>query len=151
LLNLFDQQRADKLSHLQAKLATNFFDIQKLNNALIHSSYINENKMTDYLSNERLEFLGDAVLKLVVSQYLFETYNEDEGRLTKVRSAVISDKVLAEIAREMMLSEYLLMGDNEQRNKGFERDRVLSDTLEAIIGALYLDSGLVGDKNIGCI
>ncbi len=113
-----------------------------LREALTHSSYCNERQKTESC-NERLEFLGDAVLGLVTGQYLYETYSHQmEGKLSKLRAAVVCEKTLAKLARELGLGEALLLGHGEEKTGGRNRDSVLSDAFEAVIAAIYLDSDL---------
>jgi len=109
--------------------------------AFTHRSYLNENK--DLRSNERLEFLGDAVLELVVSEYLFETYtNYQEGDLTSFRAAVVRTESLAEEATRLGLGKFLFMSKGEEASGGRERPYILANTFEALLGAIYLDSGM---------
>lgn len=113
-----------------------------LREALTHSSYYNEHHQKE-ACNERLEFLGDAVLGLVAGQYLYETYaHQAEGKLSQLRAAVVCEKTLAKLAREMNLGEKLLLGHGEEKTGGRNRDSVLSDAFEAVIAAIYLDSDL---------
>lgn len=110
--------------------------------AVTHRSFVNESGRT-VKDNERLEYLGDSVLGLVVNEYLFKAFEEyQEGKLAKIKSAVVSEATLAKIAREMSLGEYILMGRGEEHSGGRERPSILANTLEAVIGAVYLDSGL---------
>lgn len=109
--------------------------------ALTHSSYSNENK--DYKFNERLEFLGDSVLSIVISDYLFKTErNLPEGELTKLRANIVCEESLSEVAGQIHLGEYLLLGKGEEATGGRERISILADALEAVIAAIYLDGGL---------
>ncbi|MDE5754603.1 MAG: ribonuclease III [Oscillospiraceae bacterium] len=110
--------------------------------ALSHSSYANEKKKLRK-SNERLEFLGDSVLSVVVSQYLFEHYPDlPEGELTKIRAALVCEKSLHKFARRIHLGDYLLLGKGESHTGGRERPSILADAFEAVIAAIYLDGGL---------
>ena len=133
----------DKLEKFQKNIGYAFENKALLRTALTHSSFLNENREKGRKSNERLEFLGDAVLGLVIGQYLFET-NPDvhEGILTKARAATVCENTLAQIADEIELSDYLIMGKGELRNGGNKRKSSLSDATEAVIAAIYLDSGL---------
>ena len=107
--------------------------------AFTHKSYA---KLTQTKDNERLEFLGDAVLQLVVSTHLYKTYPDlNEGLLAKVRALLVSQPTLARIARDLRIDEFLLVGRNEERNKAMQRDSLLCDALEAVYGAVYLDGG----------
>lgn len=109
--------------------------------ALTHSSYSNENK--NYKFNERLEFLGDSVLSIVISDYLFKKEkNLPEGELTKLRANIVCEESLSEVAGQIHLGEYLLLGKGEEATGGRERISILADALEAVIAAIYLDGGL---------
>ncbi len=114
-----------------------------LKQALIHTSYANEKKMNHLLSNERLEFLGDAVLELTVSDFLY-TKNKDmpEGKLTKTRASVVCEKSLSFLARQISLGKYIKLGKGEELSGGRDRDSIISDAFEAVIGAIYLDGGI---------
>lgn len=124
------------------QLGYTFHHPQLLATALTHSSYQNE-KNNGCECNERLEFLGDAVLGLVAGQYLYETYShQPEGKLSKLRAAVVCEKTLAKLARSMDLGSQLRLGHGEEKTGGRNRDSILSDALEAVIAAIYLDSDL---------
>lgn len=116
-----------------------FFDDKKLlKKALTHSSYAHENESED---NERLEFLGDAVLELIVSNYIFNEYHSlKEGGLTKMRASLVCQESLASMARKVNLGKFIFLGKGEAKNKGYRRDSILSDCFEGLIGAVYLDS-----------
>ncbi|OLS01732.1 ribonuclease III [Tissierella creatinophila] len=130
-----------KLKTLEEKLNYSFKDKKNLTIALTHTSYANENKLGIISSNERLEFLGDAILNLIVSQYLYKKYpNYSEGELTKIRAKVVCESSLAYVAREICVGDYLLLGKGEESTGGRERESILADTTEAIIGAVYMDS-----------
>ena len=119
-----------------------FNDKVLLRQAFTHRSYINENREEGLEHNERIEFLGDAVLELVVTNYLFFKYPEKpEGELTAFRSALVNTASLASVAAKLGMSEYLLLSRGEERDTGRARQYILADTLEAFIGALYLDQG----------
>ncbi len=128
---------------LMKKTGWNFRNKEYLITALTHASLINErtiNKTGDY---ERQEFLGDAVLELVVSDYLFRTRSElNEGELTKLRSSLVCEQTLARCAKELELSEYILLGKGEEKLGSRYHDSIVSDVFEAVIGALYLDGGM---------
>lgn len=112
-----------------------------------HSSYANEKRRGHLGSNERLEFLGDAVLELVSSEFLFEKYRErPEGELTRKRASLVCEPSLALCAREYGVDKYLLLGKGEEMTGGRNRDSLVSDALEALIGAIYLDGGLANAK-----
>lgn len=120
-----------------------FKDVTYIENALTHSSYANERKSRgiSYPSNERLEFLGDAVLQILISEYLYENYKcYSEGALTKMRQNLVCEKTLSEIARGISLGDYINLGRGEELTDCRNRPKVLADTLEAIVAAIYLDS-----------
>lgn len=126
---------------LEKNLSYSFKDKELLRKALTHSSYGNENNMRITENNERLEFLGDTVLNLVVSQYLYKKYpNYPEGELTKIRAKVVCESSLAYGARRIGVGEYLLLGRGEEATGGRDRESILADAMEAIMGAIYLDS-----------
>lgn len=111
--------------------------------AFLHRSYTNSESDIDSLSNERLEFLGDAVLELVVREFMYKKHPQmDEGELSLIRSVLVSKKVLAEKARDINLGKYMLLGYGEEKTGGREKESILADALEAVIGAIYLDSGM---------
>lgn len=115
--------------------------------ALTHSSYANEKRMKKHSDNERLEFLGDAVLEIVSSEHLYKSYPDlPEGELTKLRASLVCEPTLAECAQQLHLGEYLLLGKGEDRTGGRKRKSILSDALEAVIGAVYLDGGFANAK-----
>lgn len=110
--------------------------------ALCHRSYLNENPKSNLEHNERLEFLGDAVLELVTTEYLYKKYpKKNEGELTGLRAALVNAKMLAEIAKELNLNEFLLLSRGEREETGKARIYILANTFEAMIGAIYLDQG----------
>lgn len=120
-----------------------FRDVMYLENALTHSSFANERKAKgiSYPSNERLEFLGDAVLQITVSEYLYKQFKKySEGTLTKIRQYLVCEKTLAAIAMGIGLGEYINVGRGEELTDCRNRPKVLADTLEALVGAIYLDS-----------
>ncbi|SHH07686.1 ribonuclease-3 [Tepidibacter thalassicus DSM 15285] len=111
--------------------------------ALTHSSYANENKKSNIKYNERLEFLGDSVLGIIISHYLFVNQKDlPEGELTKLRANIVCEESLSDVAKELNLGKYLLLGKGEEISGGRERISILADAMEAIIGAIYLDGGL---------
>lgn len=129
------------LEPLQDNLDYRFENINLLKTALTHSSYANENKMKLTDNNERLEFLGDTILNLIVSQYLYKKYpNYPEGELTKIRAKVVCESSLAFAARKIELGKYLLLGKGEEATGGRDRDSILADASEALVGAIYIDS-----------
>ena len=120
-----------------------FSDLSNLENAMTHSSYSNELRLKgiSYPSNERLEFLGDAVLEAVISEYLYSNFkNKSEGTLTKMRQYLVCERTLASIAKDISLGEYLNLGRGEENTDCRNRPKVLADALEALIGAIYIDS-----------
>lgn len=132
-----------KLRELEEIIGYSFVKKDLLLLALTHSSFANEQKNRKKENNERLEFLGDAVLEVTISSYLFEEYpNYDEGKLTKLRSALVCEYTLAICARDISLGKYLLLSKGEDMTGGRERDSILSDAFEALIGAIYLDGGM---------
>lgn len=131
------------IGELEAKICYTFKKKDLLLNALTHSSYTNDRKMDKTKCNERLEFLGDAVLEMLSSEFLYEEYrNKPEGELTKLRASLVSEKPLAEVAKVLDLGEYLLLGHGEDRTGGRTRASVTSDAVEALLGAIYLDGGI---------
>jgi len=130
--------RAD-LSQLKRKLNLKIPE-EELRRAFFHSSYVNESP-EELESNERLEFLGDAVLDLAVSEYLYRNYPLSEGELTKIKSVVVSGSTLAARARALHLQDYLLLGRGEEEAGGRERSSILSDAFEALVGVIFLQEG----------
>ena len=128
---------------LQERIGYVFANRNLLKNALTHSSYANEKKWNYSANNERLEFLGDAVLETVSSQFIFQN-NPDmvEGAMTKLRASLVCEMSLASAARDIGLGEYLFLGKGERSTGGAQRDSILSDAFEALIGAVFLDGGL---------
>jgi ribonuclease-3 len=132
---------------LESKIGYGFKNNELLLHALTHSSYANEMKMNKEDNNERLEFLGDAVLELVTSEYVYNEHQHlSEGDLTKLRASIVCEQTLSSCARDMNIGDYLLLGKGEDSSGGRQRDSILSDTLEAIIGAIYLDGGFTNAK-----
>jgi ribonuclease-3 len=135
-------RKPQALTTLCRKLGVTFTDIGLLQQALTHTSYANERKGENLLHNERLEFLGDAVLDLIVSEYLFRAFAVlPEGELTKARATIVCEPTLARRAGEIGIGAYLLLGKGEAASGGRERISILADAFEAVIGAVYLDSG----------
>jgi ribonuclease-3 len=142
-----DKARIDSLKAFTKSLKLPLGDGQVLNEALTHKSYTHERKMPAGYHNEKLEFLGDAVLGLVISQHVFETYPDvTEGGLSKVKSVIVSANLLSEKAKKINLSEYMLLGKGEEKSGGRHRPALLADAIEAVIGAVYLVGGLVAAK-----
>ena len=135
------------LKELEKKISYSFSDEGLLKHAMTHSSYVNEKRLKKTDCNERLEFLGDAVLELVSSEYLFfENPKMPEGELTKLRASMVCEKALAFCARDLYLGDFLLLGKGEDATGGRKRDSITSDALEALIGAIYLDGGFANAK-----
>jgi len=126
---------------LEEQIELSFPDQEILKRAFVHRSYLNEHKDSELESNERLEFLGDAVLELVVTDYLYQNYPNPEGELTNWRSALVKGEMLAKIAMELNLGEYLFLSHGEEKSGGREKDYLLANTFEALIGAIYLALG----------
>ena len=136
-----------KLNELEQKIGYRFSDFSYLEHAMRHSSYCNEQKMDRFMNNERLEFLGDAVLELVTSEFLYLNYPKmPEGEATRKRASMVCEQTLALCAREIDLGNYLYLGKGEDHTGGRERASVISDALEALIGAIYLDGGFTSAK-----
>lgn len=126
---------------LEKLIGIQFKDQERLENAFIHRSYLNENRGTKFESNERLEFLGDAVLELVVTEYLYLNYPNPEGELTNWRSALVKGEMLAKISQQLNLGSYLKLSRGEENSGGREKDYLLANTFEALVGVIYLDHG----------
>ena len=135
------------LNELQEITGYEFRDKELFCRALTHSSYANEPRMAKKQCNERLEFLGDAVLELVSSDFLYHKYpDKPEGELTKIRASIVCEPTLAYCAADIHLGSYLLLGKGEEATGGRERNSVVSDAMEALIGAIYLDGGFASAK-----
>lgn len=131
------------MEKLEDRIGYCFRDKTLLGQALTHSSFSNEQKIRKCKDYERLEFLGDAVLELVTSEYLFHRYQEiPEGELTKMRASMVCEPSLAYCARDLELGDYIRLGRGEESTGGRERDSIIADVVEAVIGAIFLDSGL---------
>jgi len=136
------------IKDLEAAIGYKFKNIILLQNALTHSSYANERFHDSLKSNERLEFLGDSVLGMVVAEHLFHSFpNRLEGDLTRMRADMVCEASLAEIAEQLDLGKYLLLGNGEEQNGGRERPSILSDAVEAVLAACFLDGGMVAAEN----
>lgn len=131
------------LSELEKKIGYTFSDINHLQIALTHKSYVYEKTIGQFISYERYEFLGDAILEFIVSQYLFEHYPQmPEGELSKLRSSLVCEFTLSKIARELQYGEYARFSKGERMTGGANRDSILCDIFESVLGAIYLDGGL---------
>ena len=129
-------------SDFEKKTKIFFKDKNLLKQAFIHRSYINENVATTLSHNERLEFLGDAVIELIVTDFLYKKYpNYTEGELTAVRSALVNAIIISEVALKLDMNDYLLLSKGESKDHGKARQYILANTYEAYVGALYLDAG----------
>ena len=138
-----------KLEPLESRNGYSFKNKTILLKSMLHSSFVHENKGFGLRSNERLEFLGDAVLELVISEYLLKKLvDKDEGVLSLKRSFLVREEMLAKIARRMKIQNYIFMGYGEKKEGGNERDSVLSDALEAFWGAVFLDGGFEAAKRL---
>lgn len=136
-----------KFLELEKKIGYKFENFDLLVNAMTHSSYANEHHISYTGNNERLEFLGDAVLEVSSSEFLFHKYPDlPEGKLTKKRASMVCEPTLALCAREIPLGDYLLLGKGEEATGGRKRDSIVSDAMEALIGAIYLDGGFANAK-----
>ncbi len=150
-MNRVEETGLEKLVAFEETLKYKFHDRKILKHALTHSSYANEKRMNKLENNERLEFLGDAVLELVTSEYLFtKNAKMPEGELTKLRARLVCEQTLAACARDIKVGDYILLGKGEAATGGSERLSILSDTMEAIIGAIYLDGGFTNAKEFIC-
>ena len=128
---------------LEKNIRYEFNNKSYLQQALTHPSYANEHHIDKCFTNQRLEFLGEAVLELVSSDFLYRKYqNADEGNLTKSRASIVCEETLSNIARNLKLYEYLLVGNGEDRNALKDNNSIMCDTFEAIIGAIYIDGGM---------
>ncbi|MFC1920268.1 ribonuclease III [Chloroflexota bacterium] len=136
------------LAALQKTLGVTFKDISLLEQALIHSSYCNENPVSASTSNERLEFLGDAVLGLIIAEKLYiDNPDFSEGKMTKFRAALVRRETLAGIAKHIKLGDYLYMGKGEELSGGRNKSANLASAMEAVIAAVFLDGGMTGARS----
>lgn len=136
-----------KVKELEQKIGYRFQNPDMLRQAMCHSSYANEHKPRPLHDNERLEFLGDAVLEVVSSDFLYHEYPDmPEGKLTKLRASIVCEPTLALCAKEIHLEQYLLLGKGEEHTGGRFRNSIISDAMEALIGAIYLDGGFANAK-----
>lgn len=133
----------DSFLEFESNIEYHFKDSSLLKKALTHSSYAHENNMKRFSDNEKLEFLGDAVLEMVSSEFLYHEYPTlSEGDLSKLRASLVCEPTLAYCAKAICLKDYILLGKGEDRTGGRERDSIVSDALEAVIGAMFLDGGI---------
>lgn len=129
------------LNQLEKEINIQFKDRNVLQSALTHRSYLNENRSWPLPHNERLEFLGDAVLELITTEYLYRNFPNPEGELTNLRSALVNYKMLSEIAAGIKLDKYIMLSKGEAKDLGRARQVILANAIEALIGAIYLDQG----------
>ena len=135
------------IKDLETAIGYRFENITLLQNALTHSSYANERWHNSLLSNERLEFLGDSVLGMLVAEYLYHTFpDRPEGELTRMRADMVCEQTLAAVANRIGLGEHLLLGHGEERLGGRSRESILADAVESVIAACFLDGGLDAAK-----
>jgi ribonuclease III len=144
-----DNDRLQRLTALQEKLSYDFRNMDLLSTALTHRSYVNENPPSGASDNERLEFLGDAVLGLCVSDLLMKKHADfDEGTLSKIRSLMVNEKPLADLAAQLGLGDCLLLGRGEEHSGGRAKESLLANAFEAVIAAIYLDSSFSKTKTL---
>jgi len=150
LRRLFPKRdRSKKYRELEKKLGYHFRNLEFLERALTHRSYIHTPENEDLRANERLEFLGDSVLGMVTSRFLFENFpDKSEGDLTKLKSTLVSEANLSRVAKSIFLGEYLNLSEEEEKAGGRERNSIVSDAYEAVIGAVFLDGGLIPSEKM---
>ena len=137
------------IKDLETAIGYRFRNISLLQNALTHSSYANERWHNSLLCNERLEFLGDSVLGMLVAEYLYRTFpDRPEGELTRMRADMVCEKTLANVANSIGLGEHLLLGHGEEQSKGRTRNSILADAMESVIAACFLDGGMEAAEGI---
>src|SRR3989338_10367111 len=135
------------ISKLEEKIDIEFNDKDLLRQAIVHRSYLNENKEFELGHNERLEFLGDAVLELVITEYLYNNYPNPEGELTNWRASLVNAQMLSKISYKIELNNHLFLSRGEAKDTGRARQYILANAFEALIGAIYLDQGYEAVKN----
>jgi ribonuclease-3 len=137
-----DKKRTEKLKDFEKRISYTFNDISLLDNALTHRSYVNENQEFLCKDNERFEFLGDAVLELCISDILMKRFPDyTEGQLSKLRASLVNEQALSELAKNFHLGDFLLLGKGEESSGGRNKRSILSNTFEALMASIYLDSG----------
>lgn len=142
-----DSQLSRSITEFEKHVDYCFVDPELLSCALTHRSYLNGNGDGRICSNERLEFLGDSVLELIVNEHLYDCHPQSqEGELTKMKSLLVSREVLAEQAKKLNLGRYILLSEAERESGGSYRASILADGFEAVIGAIYMDAGLAGAR-----
>ncbi len=135
------------MEELEQRIGYSFRNRELLRQALTHSSFLNEQKLLKTKDYERIEFLGDAILEMVSSEFLYHKYPEmPEGELSKLRASMVCEKALAFDARDLELGQYLILGKGEDATGGRERESIIADVMESITGAIFLDSGLEDAK-----
>ena len=135
------------ITELEDRIGYHFKDRALIRMALTHSSFANEQKINKQPDYERLEFLGDSVLEMVSSTYLYNNYpDKKEGQMTKMRASMVCEQALAFCARDFELEKYILLGKGEESTGGRHRDSIISDVMEAVIGAIYIDGGIEAAK-----
>ena len=139
-------QHNTNLDEFQNRIGYQFNDINMLKNALTHSSYANEIKLKKVSNNERLEFLGDAVLELTSSDYIYRNNQMSEGEMSRLRASIVCEPTLAMCARSFGLEKYIMLGKGDELTGGRERDSIISDACEALIGSIYIDGGFANAK-----
>lgn len=139
-------QHNTNLDEFQNRIGYQFNDMNMLKNALTHSSYANEIKLKKVSNNERLEFLGDAVLELTSSDYIYRNNQMSEGEMSRLRASIVCEPTLAMCARSFGLQKYIMLGKGEELTGGRERDSIISDACEALIGSIYIDGGFANAK-----
>lgn len=143
---LFNAMKKNNFGPLEKKIKVTFSNKDLLQQAFVHRSYLNEHSDFHLNHNERLEFLGDAVLELVVTEYLYITFPNPEGELTNWRASLVNTKMLSKVAYEIDFEKYLLMSRGESKDTGKARHYILANAMEALIGAIYLDQGWDASK-----
>ena len=137
------------IKDLETEIGYHFHNISLLQNALTHSSYANERWHNSLLSNERLEFLGDSILGMLVADYLYRNFpDRPEGELTRMRADMVCETTLAGVAEKIHLGEPLLLGHGEEQGGGRKRDSIVSDAMESVIAASFMDGGFAAAKEI---
>ena len=132
------------IKDLEGAIGYHFRNINLLQNALTHSSYANERYHNSLMSNERLEFLGDSILGMVVAEHLYRNFpDRPEGELTRMRADMVCERALAEVANRLSLGQHLLLGHGEERFGGRSRESILADAVESVIAATYVDGGMI--------
>lgn len=139
---------SDRLEQFEKVLGLKFINRHLLRQVFVHRSYLNEHPDFDLDHNERLEFLGDAVLEFIVTEYLYLNYPNPEGELTNWRSSIVKGEMLSKVAKELSVNDFLLLSRGEQSSGGKARDLILANAFEALIGAVYLDQGHEAARNL---